>query len=721
MIDVKKLITGFLILATLAVCSGLALSFIPHPLDTTGGNSSGITINGDGGASSGSAFVNDGSLKGNAAEILSLTDNSAIDAQANDPNNVTNVFANTLYNSFEAANPNGLATDASGTPLVQAPNSYAVADIINKNTAIKNVTIPNWDVEAESQLIKTTTSSNPVDIANYGTALSTVLEKYFVSNGLEGSVESQGVSAPDPSYASGQIQGALGETASLKTPSKLLPFQQSLIRVMVYEKNLAQLATNANADPAKAVLIYQGEQAKYDAALLSLQQQMNNASAMGLSLGDPQKASVPLIAQLFGVKPAKAFWLTFDAIHFGQMIKEWIQNFLLQILKNTLIAAVQRKVLTAIQGSNGLPKFVQDFGAQLVNSYQAATLATLNTELSKVPQYQLGALQSLLKTQYTSPTAIARDASDFISSDKTIQNISSTNFSNFKDYLALFGKGGNAWVNAMTIHDDAMRSGGASQQANQTQNVAQQGWDSLSKTCSPKQGGNPNGYHQACPAGTSMSASGACVDSDGNVYIAENVPNGGKCDDGTDPTLGSPGQLTGQSMMSALQSGTQLITSANDITGIVASIAESLITQFMTQAINSAINAIPNPGVGGVPPSSVTASGGGSSSSTQNPVQCLPSDQPITISTSTGMAQAYVSAVYGAIDSTCVNTGNCPAGANTDGTPTYNWTAPGSQQAGGGITGDNPTLTYTTPGTYTATVTASTDGTTASCQIDVSY
>ena len=45
----------------------------------------------------------------------------------------------------------------------------------------------------------------------------------------------------------------------------------------------------------------------------------------------------------------------------------------------------------------------------------------------------------------------------------------------------------------------------------------------------------------------------------------ETVPNGGKCADGSDPKTILPGQVTGQESNTALKTGTENITSANDI------------------------------------------------------------------------------------------------------------------------------------------------------------
>ena len=177
MIDVKKLITGFLVLATIAVCSGLTLSLIA-------GNSSSKTANvptGPSIADSGSspvpttAFVDTGSLQGNAAELLSYVDTTSTDAVANDPNNLTNVLAASFVNGLDAANPNGITSNPDGTLNIATPDTQAIAQSISSDPAIQNIALPNWDTEAQSQLIKTTPSASQSAISQYGNSLGSVL------------------------------------------------------------------------------------------------------------------------------------------------------------------------------------------------------------------------------------------------------------------------------------------------------------------------------------------------------------------------------------------------------------------------------------------------------------------------------------------------------------------------------------------------------------------
>lgn len=722
MIDVKKLITGFLVLVVAAVCSGfLILSITGRP--TTAQNSSGASAFGIGSSNisngNANAFVDTGSLQGNAAEILSETDSSSTDAQASDPDNLTNVFADSFISGLETANPNGITADQSGADEINAPDTQAVADNIASNAALQNLVVPNWDVEAQSQLVKTTPSSSPQDIAQYSNSLNSVLNEYFVSDNLQSEMESQTADSSDFPYISSEIQSALNDTLAIRTPAPLVSLQESLIRVMIYEKNSVQLAENAEGDPVRTSLVMQDEQSKYSSALANLQQQMQKASSLGLSFGNSSpEASVPFIARLFGVQPAHAIFgvgdITFDPTAFGQLLIEELNKTILQILKNTLTTLLQKKVLTAIQGS-GAPKFVTSFAAEMVNSFQSAALKTINTQIGQAPANQQATLKLLTQTQYQAPNA----SSSLGTKGPNTGITASSSFTNFNDYLSEFNSGGNVWANALAINDNAVTAGSNNQTAKTTQNTAQQGFTG-SQVCDD--GSNPNGTGMMCDDGIQPYA-GTSNCPDGVPPIT--FPNGGLCTDGTQPKITTPGQITGQMSNTAVKSGQENITSADGIAGLLDALTTSLLNSLAQSAINDATKAIngalsSNSGSGllGISPTSTPTS---TASSTQPGVLCYPSIQPLTLSRSIWTVNANISAGGGALDMTCASGGNCPSTENSDGSPIYSWSAPGSTQSWSGtpLNGSSILLSYSTPGTYYATVTASTDNSTSTCEIDI--
>lgn len=730
MIDVKKLVTGFLILATLAACSGLvALYFTSRPTTASTPATQGITFGGSSASAAPiatNAFIDTGSLQGNAAELLNYVDSTSTDAVASDPDNLTNIFADSFVNGLDAANPNGITTNSDGTANIAAPDPQAISQNISSNPAVQDFVAPDWDIEAQSQLIKTASSASPSAIAQYGTALSSVFNQDLVASGLQSQVSNAADGDPTQlPYIASQVQTALSGVLAVSTPAPLVKLQESLVRVMVYEKNFALLGEDSSADPVKASLVLQDEKTKYDSAITDLQQQIEEASSLGLSFNDASHSSAPVIAQLFGVQQAQAQWITFDPTAFAQLILQYTNEIILQILKNTLVSLIQKKVLTAIQGS-GAPKFVTSFAAQLVNSYQAAAIGTINSEIGQAPANQQSALKMLTSISYTAP-----NAGSVLGTIGPNPTVSAGNFTNMSDYLSEFNSGGNVWANAMAIQDNALAAASLNQTANTNKNIAQQGFNG-SETC--PDGSDPeNGVHYTCDDGTTVGSANAeeCLDG----VPPQTIPNDGLCPPaigtkgaGTDPTTILPGQVTNQESDVALKTGTENLTSADDIAGLLDALLSSLLNNLAQNAINLASTAVngaintnspSNTGITGLNSSALTNTGN-VSTAVETTVKCLPSLQTITLSS--GIANVNVSAIGGKIDTTCVANNNCPSTENPDGTPIYNWLAPGSVEGGTGVvtlTGQDLSLTYTTPGTYTATVTASTDYSQSTCQITV--
>ena len=279
----------------------------------------------------------------------------------------------------------------------------------------------------------------------------------------------------------------------------------------------------------------------------------------------------------------------------------------------------------------------------------------------------------------------------------------SGDFTNMSDYLSEFNSGGNVWANAMAIQDNAMAAASNNQSANQTKNIAQQGFNGDEHVL---MGADPeNGEYYVCDDGTVVGSDSAdeCIDGS----RPQTIPNDGLCpppvgskgQEGTDPTTIQPGQVTSQESNTALKTGTENITSADDIAGLLDAFLNSLLNNLAQNAINLANSchkrrdqhaksrAIRESRGSALPLFQATAI---LRPLTQGVAQCLPSIQNAVISTSTGLAFVNLSAIGGAINTTCVANNTARLRIISDGTPIYNWTAPGS------IEGQSATPAYRT-------------------------
>lgn len=765
MIDVKKFISGFLVLAVAAVISGLLFSRISGP--SSGGNGQPaanepqlVGLQNANTATQIPGLMNATSTQDVQAILLAQLNTTSTKDKESDPTNLTNAFADSLLNGLVAANPDGVQVDSSGNEIVNAPDSLQLAVALQGNSTLKNLTVPDWNAEAQHIQINTISDNSQPSVNTYISSLQSVYQKYIGGTDI-GSILGER-NQNDASIVENHIADALSAATAIPTPSALEGFQRSFLTLLVYEKNATALIESAGNDPVKQSLIFQAEQPGYDLAINNFQTQWQKAAG-GMTLPtNPSNASFvnPSHGDLawfttgfLGIQTAHAQMAVYDAAVFGvesgnlsvdsgqlgKTIENYIEDILLQILKNVLTTLLQQKVLTWIQGS-GAPRFVTNWADELTNSFSAAVQNKLSNWMQCVPQYEAPYIQALVTTPIVNlaNSACGNAGAEFNGQlGYNLQNLSA-NFTNFSDYLNLFQPGGNTWGLVMQVQDSIYTAGATAQTVNTNQNIAQQGWTG-SAVCDD--GSNPHGTRDVCVViGADGKPTGATYTLDPNNKNdkcdpsdqLEFIQNNGACADGKTPTITSPGQATGQGFFAGLKSGAENLTSANNIAGILNALLSSLLNtlaqsaiNYSTNALNSAMNggggSSSDAGLVGINPSSIETSSS-TASITQTSLQCLPMQQTVNYDASSSQATASFSALGGSIDGACATSGKCPSNENSDGTPIYTWSAPGSMQStsnGPAPTGSSFFTTYNATGTYAVTVTASTDNSTSTCTVTV--
>lgn len=689
MIDVKKLITGFLILAVAAVCSGLIFSLASRSAPAASVPQAAITATIA--SSSINAFLPTEDTQPSDEYVATAT----LAATSSDPNNLTDALATAFVNGVADANPNGPITD-NGQSVIAHPDETAIADQVVSVPSLANFTPPDWDFEAESQPIKYATSSSEQSIANYSQSLSEVINTGLIASNVQTIVSNP---TPDPSQANfvaSQMEQTLSDAIALPVPKPLTAFQESLITMLVYEKNELQLAANVGDDPVKTSLILQDEETKYDAAVQNFQTQLQNASALqGFSFGTgPQGQESSAVSFLDGaldIQTAHAQWLTFDASDFANWIESFAKNIALQILKNTLIALIQRKVLAWVQGS-GAPRFITSWGTTLISSYEQSALNAINSQMSCgtfpafIPQIKL-----TLGTFYQPGNNACANQFQAALGANTFQQFQN-NFQNggWVAFGASTLPSGNLYSSQFFAAQIAENTAQNSKQATLAKATAAQGQKG-DEVCDD--GSDPNnGEHTVCenPDGPDYTINTSSSYDQGNETCgAGDTPvvyaNDGVCSDGTEPTVTTPGVFTGFGVSSALDSSPKLVTAANDITGLLNALLGSLLNSLASLAVNTAANGVNNAlsgsgGITSIPPTAIQ--GGGTSTIATVPLGCNPLTQTVS---------STFPATLGAVGGTLDADGN---------PPTYNWASSDGQDSTGYIFSP----IYDTPGTYTVTI-----------------
>ena len=369
----------------------------------------------------------------------------------------------------------------------------------------------------------------------------------------------------------------------------------------------------------------------------------------------------------------------------------------LQIAKNILMALIQQKVLAYIQNS-GAPRFITNWGAEMVNAAEQSALNAINSNFACVnPNTVLPRIQVILNAIYKpGNNACAAQFQSALSSNN-LQNFYN-NFSNggFVTFGQTLVPSNDFYGGLFFTAQDTGQAAQQSQNLFSVKTTASQGYRN-SQVC--PDGSNPtSGTHvqcsfvgplapgQSCPAGSQVT-----------------VPNNGMCANGAEPSVTMPGIVNGQALGQALGGSPKLVAAANSIAGLVNAAASSLLmglvnagVQAATQAVNGALQ-----GDGGIMSISTSTLVLPQATSTlSSALSCSPANDTTDVQEQNG--QALFTASGGTFD---VN-GN---------PPNYNWTS-SDGQSGTGMFFDP---TYTTMGQYTITLTDTAGDATGNCFVTV--
>jgi hypothetical protein len=732
MIDVKKLITGFLILATAAVCSGLIFSLTSVAPNVATVATPQVTIGeiGNGAGMNNNAFLPTEDQVAEATAILAPDlASSTMTVTSTDPTNLTDALASQFVNGVVSANPSGPSgVDADGNPVLTDPDINAIAAAVAGTSATKDLSIPNWDTEAAAIPVAVTPSS-PAALTNYGTDVDNTLNSH-VNAQVQSIISSTTDSATpsDLSYVQSQIQNTLQDVASLKVPAPAVAYHKSLLAELVYQKNMAQLSALAQTDPVKASIIFQEEQQKFSAVQQNLLTQAQDLASKSLSLQEPVQHSrgnmlLSFINNTFEVPHAQAQWPVFDPATWslieanqlediGDQLEGILKNTLLQILKNTLIALVQSKVLKWVQGS-GAPRFITNWGTQMVNAAQQSALNQINSQITSGCNVYSGFAPQIsvnLKSLYV-PATNSACANQFAAA---------LGANSFQKFYSDFSSGGFIAYGASTLPsgnisasqffqaqktDLAYRN---QQAATVAQTQTSQGFtgDAMCDDHS-----NPKGTSQTCEMDGGgeyvVPAGGQCAAGDKLVT----VPNNGLCADGSQPIVQTPSAVTGFNLDTAGQGTTQEIAAANDIIGLLNSVLSSLVLGLANAAVTAAGQVV-NQTLTSQSPSGISAGAASTPAPTAPQLACNPTSQTIfAMSATSTVGSSTIVVPTSTIPASVTAAGGTPdANGNI---PTYSWSASNGTSGSGPLFSD----AFATPGTYTITLTDSTNDAPATCTV----
>ena len=778
MIDVKKLITGFLIIAVAAVCSGLIFSLVNLSPRVAANTADGITISGGVAANNTNAFLpTEAQVEEVAAALAPGLASSTMFVSSTDPSNLTDALATEFVNGVVAANPNGpTGTDASGSPTFASPDVNAIAASIADTTTTQNLQIPDWDVEVKSIPITVIATSSNAALTTYGNAITSIIDSHLNKNSQVQSIvgdQTGNTSASDLAFVESQVQSALQDISSVKVPTPAVAYQKSLLADLVYEKNLIQLNSLTQTDPVKAALVFQQEDEKFYSIQTNFLDQGQDLASRTVSLQQSSLKGILLsfFNNTFGIPqahaqlpvtvttdiPTQAYDLSyqiplenanetlqltdhavavggwtglFSALsaisvqNMGMKLEAILRNTLLQILKNTIIAIIQQKVLTWIQGS-GAPKFITNWGTQLVNAAQTSAINAINAQMSCgtysafIPQIKvtLNAYYKPGGNTCANQFAAALGANSF----QQFYN----NFANggFVAFGASTLPSGNPYGQMFFSAQSVALAYNNQQAATKAQTQTSQGLKG-NQVCSD--GSDPtNGQHTMCESTMNNTNGddyllGAAQTTCSTGFAPVVYDNNGLCANGAQPQVTTPAAATGFVLNSAVDATPKQVAAANDIVGVLNAALNSLLTGLASAAVNAAGKLV-NQSLTSLNASSITAAAS-TTTPTAIPLACNPTSQivpSITAGNGTGLLSASTtvtasSSVLSNTSPTFLSATGGTLDANNN-EPTYHWSD------SNGVTNTGPSFsdTFTSAGTYNVYLTDSTGDATSTCTVTV--
>lgn len=479
MIDTKKLISGFLILAS--IMSSLAFVFSGTSLKP-GNRESQVQASDSGNyvakqppAVPANAFVEKIPEVTSSVRIASIYAPIIINDYTLPPlkptSNLTDDLAQYITHELLAANPQGPQEDADGNMQIASPNIDDLTAAMAKVPEIKNFKVPDWNDEVAALKFSTVNNPSQADEEKYTESLGAIFNKYYLNSDLT-SIAYQDPTSMDldelkpAAITSGN---ALKEVGTVPVPNQFLDFHKSFLATIVYANNSIATGASAADDPLKASLIMQAQRKNFASMVTNLETQFQKSGLQQILSARPEtKAGVTaFLNSLIGIKTAYALWPTWDlpqtgtwAWQIGDSIWQKIESVLLQVLKNLLINNLQMQILNwAKSGFRGTPAFIRNWKQFLENTALTAAGAVIGVIN---PQLCSGIRPLITLAVQNPPTIGAINNSPGLACSLNLIGSLRGFYNNFsrggwKAYGTVFQIQNNAFGSLLDVHDSLLR------------------------------------------------------------------------------------------------------------------------------------------------------------------------------------------------------------------------------------------------------------------------
>ncbi|MFH1246336.1 MAG: hypothetical protein V1489_00985 [Candidatus Liptonbacteria bacterium] len=378
--NLKKLITGFLLVAMVVSASALLITntSLPGGTDSANENTSGQDSSSGNSQVPENAFVeplysqNNLSFSSNEAQGLPFPTST---------DNISDVVLTKLAAQLIQKNPQG-PINANGQVSLNSPDTDALLQQIATGKDAGKFKVPDWEVQAQAEATRIRRTKDTSGAATNEYLKN--LKQYFSSTlpNVSQALDEQKQSTADASGASLENTTviALDESRKIVTPDNMYNFQVSLVKLMAYERNAAMLLSMAQEDPLKAALTSETQEGKYLNALSNFRTQYYKiAQEYGPSFAGEKNR--PLIARIFGIPTAHAILgvgdISFDPAILAELLFEWVKQTLVSTIQDKIIHQLVMQTVSWIQGG-GTPQFTTNWQSMLTDAADVAAGSIIN-------------------------------------------------------------------------------------------------------------------------------------------------------------------------------------------------------------------------------------------------------------------------------------------------------------------------------------------------------
>lgn len=582
MVDAKKLITGFLILAAI----GSSFSFIFSDFNPTSAisDSQANSLYGKPPAPSPTNAFTEATPQPieSLVNTATSTDDGLLDPSQFGPapaaDNLTADLLKTGVFEVMKKNPDGPVDDGSGNKTISLPDTNQILNkFVSTSGAFKKIQQPDWEAEAAAVADKVSVNekSTLADEEDYINSLGQIASKLINSRSLNtlnslGASEISGITSADLDSLGKYATEALTDAKKITyVPEKYAALHKSALKVLVYQKNGVALATSGvGDDPLKAMLVLQAEENNYKASVAELKDELTKLNLLqGQPLSDKEpSAASRVVASFFGVKTAHAqYWdvlanIYHPLLHIFDHLWEELRNALIQVLKNVVFNIMGNQVINWVRGG-GTPLFIRNWRGFLRDVYSQTASAALSV-LANDGLNLCTPFRSILNIAFRPVNGFNSTRPNFSCTlDRTIANF--TGFYNrfqtggWKAYMSIWRGQNSFWIATIDGRDDARARAAEMARAKENEGRASKGFLGVS----------------VCPANTVPSTSaGMCYDAKGDIDV---------------PMLRTPGDVVGNSVAAGLlHASPENLANANSLSSLVAAFVGNLFNALLSKGLN---------------------------------------------------------------------------------------------------------------------------------------